>query len=92
MFVSWRRQADPVELDDEFTPEEFLRITHLQGQYRTAPVCYKLDINYRRLEFARWLVDHGHLGEWLGVPPDELAAARNRGGPERDLRLARRGA
>lgn len=85
MFVSWRRQADPVELDDEFTPEESTRITHLRGQYRSAPVCYKLDINYRRLEFARWLVDHGHLDEWLGVPPDELAATQNRRGPERDL-------
>lgn len=88
MFISWRRQADPVELDDEFTLEETVRITHLQGQYRTAPACYKLDINYRRLEFARWLVDHGHLDEWLSTPPGRLAATRNRRGPERDLRLA----
>lgn len=88
MFISWRRQGDPVELDDDFTPEEAIRISHLQGQYRTAPVCYKFDINYRRLEFARWLVENGHLDEWHGMPPYELAAARNRDGHERDLRSA----
>jgi hypothetical protein len=85
MFISWRRQADLVELDNEFTPEETVRITHLQGQYRTAPVCYRFDINYRRLEFARWLVDHGYLDEWRGTPPGEVAATWTRRTSERDL-------
>ena len=66
MFIYRRRQADPIVLADQFTPEETVRITRLQGLFRTYPVCYTFDINYRRLEFARWLRDHGRLDEWDG--------------------------
>jgi len=64
MFRYRQRQAEPIKLADQFTPEEAVRITQLQGQFRASPVRFRLDISYERLEFARWLLDHGRLDEW----------------------------
>ena len=64
MFFYRARKAEPIELTDQFTPEETARITRLHRQFNAYPFCFKLQINYRRLEFARWLVEHGYLDEW----------------------------
>lgn len=77
MFSYAPRQVEPVELVGTFTSEETTRIMVLQRQYRTYPDGFRLDINYWRLEFTRWLVVHGYLDEWRGSrseqnsrPPD----------------------
>ncbi len=59
-----RRQADPATLVSQFTSEEAIHITRLQGLFRNYAVCYKLEIDYRRLGFARWLFEHGRLDDW----------------------------
>lgn len=87
MFISQRRPPEPGELVGQFTAEEAVRITQLQGLFRTYPVCYTLDINYQRLEFARWLVEHGRLDEWSGERADTNDAAPNR--PLTDYRWRR---
>lgn len=61
-----RKVVEPVELVGTFTSEETTRIMVLRRQYRTYPDRFRLDINYLRLEFARWLVVHGYLDEWCG--------------------------
>lgn len=64
MFLYPSRRAKPIALEDLFTPEQTVRIMTLRRQFDTYPDRYKFDINYRRLEFARWLVTHGYLDEW----------------------------
>lgn len=64
MFLYPSRKAEPTELVGPFTPEQSVRIMVLRGQFHAYPDCFKFDINYRRLEFARWLVTHGYLDEW----------------------------
>jgi hypothetical protein len=46
-----------------FTPEERARIERLHAQFVLAPESYQLDIDFRRLAFAYWLVQHGYLSE-----------------------------
>ena len=70
MYFSLRRKAGPTELVGQFTPKEAACIMVLHRQYRAYPDRYKLDISYRRLEFARWLVAHGYLHEWCDSPVD----------------------
>lgn len=70
VFFYQLRKAPPVELVGHFTPEESIRITHLRKRFHAHPICFKLDINYRRLEFARWLVDRGYLSEWCDTDDD----------------------
>lgn len=70
MFSSRQQRAEPIELADQFTPEEANRITQLRGRYRSSPLCFKLDINYQRLQFARWLLEHGRLDERGSMPAD----------------------
>jgi hypothetical protein len=71
MYFSLRRKAEPTELVGQFTADEATCISVLRRQYRAYPDRYKLDINYRRLEFARWLVVHGYLREWCDRSVDE---------------------
>ena len=62
MFIM--RKALPTELVGAFTPTETDRITTLRQEFRRFPDQFKLDISFRRLEFARWLMAHGYLDEW----------------------------
>jgi hypothetical protein len=50
-------------LDDRFTAEEVQRLTALRQRVNVQPMHLDLGIDVRRLEFARWLVEHGRLGE-----------------------------
>ena len=71
MYFSLRRKAEPTELVGQFTSTEATCIIVLRQLYRAYPDRYTLDISYRRLEFARWLVVHGYLNEWCDSPIDE---------------------
>ncbi len=57
-------------LDDRFTAEQVQRLTALRQRLALQPVHLDLGIDARRLEFARWLVEHGRLGEEIspGAP------------------------
>lgn len=70
MFMYQKRTARPTELVGQFTSEETDRLTQLQGLFRAYPACYTLDLNVRRLEFARWLQEHGRIGEWRDAQTD----------------------
>ncbi len=76
MFFSQMRNAEPiapVDLLGRFTPEEVVHLIELRRHYRDYPDRYRFPINFRRLEFTRWLVAHGYLDEWR-----EGAAGQNR--------------
>ncbi len=86
VFMSQKRKASPTELVGQFTSVEADRLTQLQELFRAYPVCYTLDLNYRRLEFARWLQEHGRIGEWRDAqaePQNGAAAERQKQGPHR---------
>jgi hypothetical protein len=48
-------------LGDEFTPDEVAQLTALRQYAATHPDHLEADAAIRRLEFARWLVQHGVL-------------------------------
>lgn len=50
-------------LGSQFTREEQARLMALRRQFMTCPESMKLDLNYQRLMFARWLIQHGLLDE-----------------------------
>ena len=52
-----------------FTDEESARITSLRRQFLLYPDGFALDVSYRRLEFARWLIARGYLSEWNASQP-----------------------
>lgn len=55
--------------EGQFTGEESARITSLRQQFLLYPDGFALDVNYRRLEFARWLIARGYFSEWdVGQP------------------------
>lgn len=70
VFMNQKRKASPAALVGQFTSEETDRLTQLQELFRAYPDCYTLDLNYRRLEFARWLQEHGRIGEWRDAQRD----------------------
>lgn len=85
MFFYRPRRAEPIELAGQFTPDESARINTLRVRFHLCPDHFNLGMDYRRLEFARWLVDHGHLGEWdeKSIEPSSEClepCARGRGG------------
>lgn len=48
----------------QFTDEESKCIMSLRRQFLIYPDGFSIDVNYRRLEFARWLIARGYLSEW----------------------------
>jgi len=50
-------------LGGQFTREERARIMALRRQFVLCPESLKLDLNYQRLLFARWLIQRGLLDE-----------------------------
>jgi hypothetical protein len=49
--------------DGRFTSEEGQRLIALRQRLALRPTPVDLDIDERRLQFARWLVEHGRLSE-----------------------------
>jgi hypothetical protein len=47
----------------DFTAEQEAHIVALRQQFATFPDQFALELNYRRLEFVRWLVEQGMLNE-----------------------------
>lgn len=47
----------------KFSTEELARLTELQARFCGHPECVELEIDERRLSFARWLVDSGRISE-----------------------------
>lgn len=56
-----RTTAQPKQ--PSFTPEELAGLLALRERVQRCPVDIELDLDERRLGFARWLVDHGKLSE-----------------------------
>lgn len=55
--------ADVVELGCEFTPREAASLAALRERHRVQPDYVELGLDIHRLEFARWLVRTGRIGE-----------------------------
>jgi hypothetical protein len=79
--ISWPASAVPC-LDDRFTTEEVEQLTNLRERIASLPVHLDLQVEARRLEFARWLVEHGRMDEGfaLGMPPLRRDGERGRRG------------
>jgi len=75
--MNQKRKASPAALVGQFTSEETDRLTQLQELFRAYPDCYTFDLNYRRLEFARWLQEHGRIGEWHDAQRDAQSELQN---------------
>ena len=66
MFAHQARRSPAITLaEDLFTHEEEARIQKLRHQFLNCPDSFKLDVNYRRMDFARWLVERGRLDEGI---------------------------
>ena len=48
-----------------FTPEELANLLALRSDIESRTIDIELDLDERRLQFARWLVDHGKLSDDL---------------------------
>lgn len=46
-----------------FTPEELASLLALRSRIENCSIDIELDLNERRLLFARWLIDHGKLSD-----------------------------
>ena len=55
--------ARPAILGTNFTADEMARLQSLRRNYYTHAEYLERVIDDRRLEFARWLLDHGKLNE-----------------------------
>lgn len=53
----------PATLRGNFTAEEVSRLTQLRGNFHVHSEYLERVTDERRLEFARWLLDHGKLSE-----------------------------
>lgn len=53
----------PATLSGNFTADEVSRLTHLRTNFHAHTEYLERVIDERRLEFARWLLDHGKLSE-----------------------------
>lgn len=51
--------------EEEFTATEVKRLGALRRQYLTYPDSFRLEVNYKRAHFVRWLVQRGYLREGL---------------------------
>lgn len=48
-----------------FTPEEFAHFHALREQFQIDQDCGEFGLDEARLQFARWLVEHGRLSEGI---------------------------
>lgn len=56
--------SQPAELDvAQFTEDEIARLVDLSRRFHDHGQYIELDLDERRLEFARWLVQHNRLRE-----------------------------
>lgn len=56
--------SQPAELDlATFTEDEIARLRALSRRFDSHAEYFEMDLDVRRLEFARWLVQHGRLSE-----------------------------
>lgn len=55
--------VSPTTLGETFTPEELSRLSTLRENFYTHAEYLERVIDDRRLEFARWLMEHGKLSE-----------------------------
>lgn len=55
--------SKPAMATGNFTPEEWARLNALRTNFRSRAEYLERVIDDRRLEFARWLVEHGKLSE-----------------------------
>lgn len=53
----------PATLSGNFTADEVSRLTQLRSNFHAHAEYLERVIDERRLEFARWLLDHGKLSE-----------------------------
>lgn len=68
-----------------FTAEEAARIRDLRLRFILYPDGFALGVNYRRLRFARWLLDNGYLGEWnVRRSPADSGDQTGESGPDSD--------
>lgn len=65
---------------DDFTPREFDRLRTLRDRAASAYASMELGLDDRRLRFARWLAEHGRIGE--GVEADTAEARTDAGTPQ----------
>lgn len=68
-----QRRQEAVELS-LFTPEQIANLCALRDYVHTRRAgteldIAELDIDECHLQFARWLVEHGRLGEWMPSVP-----------------------
>jgi hypothetical protein len=74
--VFWARVADAVfrprkaqtpsvvaDGDHCFSSQELTRLCALRERYQATNQYSEMDLDERRLGFARWLVEHGRIGE-----------------------------
>ncbi len=55
--------SKPAMATGNFTPEELARLNALRTNFRSRAEYLERVIDEARLEFARWLVEHGKLSE-----------------------------
>ncbi len=68
-FSTSRRSVVTELAEGQFTGDESSRIASLRRQFLIYPDGFALDVSYRRLEFARWLIARGYFSEWdVGQP------------------------
>lgn len=53
----------PTTLSGNFTADEVARLTQLRTNFHAHTEYLERVVDERRLEFARWLLDHGKLSE-----------------------------
>lgn len=84
------RRSEPIALGEEqFTREEAVRIGALRRQYLAYPDSFRLDVNYQRAHFIRWLVQRGSLREGLETPEDAYVHAYGPDSPDKWAQIRR---
>jgi hypothetical protein len=60
-----RLTASPPQLDGRFSAWEAQRLIALRDRLARQPAHVDFELDERRLIFARWLVEHGRLSEFM---------------------------